>query len=231
MESFDEARDGVSAQRGLHLPASLRAATTAGVWILIEPCVKLDSPCTDEELGGSALRALAASRIGVAHPSQTEWGGLLAPLMHARRAWKSWSAFARLASCAELESDRGANLVLRDGKPGLRWVSSDPGPGVAARGRRASARGWRSTARDAPRDRRLATAGAGPDFPVRFSEARGPLRDPRRLGGRSFLARAAPLPRPPPTARRSRVPPLRRVLRRLAWEASSRCESSRGYVS
>jgi hypothetical protein len=74
--------------------------TTAGVWILTPPCIALEQDCEDLILGQAVRTALGCSREGVPHP--VAWAGLLTPLLDAAGV-KSWSTFARSASCAEIE--------------------------------------------------------------------------------------------------------------------------------
>ena len=93
--------------------------TTAGVWILGEPCIRLDEACSDLEFGTAVKAALDASSSDVPHPRS--WAGLLDPLLKLAGV-KSWSAFAKTASCVEIEEDGGKvsiiptkNLGVRDG--------------------------------------------------------------------------------------------------------------------
>src|SRR5262249_55881027 len=90
--------------------------TTDGVWILTEPCVKLSEDCSDRDLGAAARAAVAASRTGVPHP-QT-WSGLLDPLLR-QAGGKTWSAFARTATGAEIEEDGGKASVIPTGNLGV----------------------------------------------------------------------------------------------------------------
>jgi hypothetical protein len=78
------------------------------VWILTEPVVKLDEGCSDGELGEAARAAMSASRTGVPHP-QT-WAGLLDPLLRLAGV-KTWSTFAKSATCAEIEEE-GAKVSV-----------------------------------------------------------------------------------------------------------------------
>lgn len=84
--------------------------TTDGVWILSSPCVKLNAACPDRELGEHVLRALAESRTGIPHPKQ--WGGLVQPLLQLANV-KSWGAFARRASCVQVEEEALQISVIR----------------------------------------------------------------------------------------------------------------------
>jgi hypothetical protein len=84
--------------------AHASSQTTAGVWILSEPCLALDDTCTDHELGSALLGALAGSENAVAHPQS--WKGLLDPLL-TQAGVKSWGTFSKTATCLEVEADAG----------------------------------------------------------------------------------------------------------------------------
>ncbi len=76
--------------------------TTAGVWILSEPCTALASTQSDRELGTAVGAALDASRTGVPHP--TEWKGVFDPMLRLAGV-KTWNAFATGAASADVEHD------------------------------------------------------------------------------------------------------------------------------
>jgi hypothetical protein len=73
--------------------------TTAGVWILSEPILKLKI-YDSEKLGGAALYALGYSKINAPHP--LVWKGLFDPMLCESHV-KSWSAFSKSAKCVEIE--------------------------------------------------------------------------------------------------------------------------------
>jgi hypothetical protein len=83
--------------------------TTEEVWILAEPCLKVEDDAGDGALGDAIAAALRGSRVGVAHP--TSWGGLFAPIL-ALAGVKSWGTFAKSAKCAEVEADGAAIRVI-----------------------------------------------------------------------------------------------------------------------
>jgi len=103
------------------------SATTAGVWVLTSPCVKLERDCSERQIGEQALRALAESKTGLPHPR--EWGSVLEPLLRLANV-KSWSEFARPASCAEIEEEGGRLSVVRTenlgAQEGFRAVPQGP---------------------------------------------------------------------------------------------------------
>ena len=92
-----------------HFFVHASSRTTDGVWILTEPCVKLDETCSDEDLGEATRAAISASRAGVPHPRN--FAGLLDPLLR-QAGVKTWSAFAKTATCAEIEADGGKVSVI-----------------------------------------------------------------------------------------------------------------------
>lgn len=102
-------RRATAYRRKGHFFVHASSRTTDGVWILTEPCVKLSEDCSDRDLGAAARAAVAASRTGVPHP-QT-WSGLLDPLLR-QAGVKTWSAFAKTATCAEIEEDGGKASVI-----------------------------------------------------------------------------------------------------------------------
>jgi hypothetical protein len=78
--------------------------TTAGVWVLAEPCLSLDESCDNQQLGEAIRDALGGSRSGVPHPRS--WTGLVDPLLK-QAGVKSWSTFSRTALCVEVEEEEG----------------------------------------------------------------------------------------------------------------------------
>ncbi len=78
--------------------------TTAGVWILSEPCTRLDSDCSNEALGNAVRAALQGSRSDVPHPAV--WTGLVQPLLKLAKV-KSWETFAKGALSASVEEEAG----------------------------------------------------------------------------------------------------------------------------
>lgn len=84
----------------LFLHASSR--TTDGVWIASEPFSIVDLDVSDADLGQAILSTLRGSQAGVSHPRT--WTGLLEPLLTLANV-RSWGAFARRASCVEIEED------------------------------------------------------------------------------------------------------------------------------
>jgi hypothetical protein len=83
--------------------------TTDGVWILAEPCLSADETVDDKRLGALVQIALAGSLSSVQQP--TEWSKLLDPLLKQAKV-KSWSAFAEVATCAEIEKDDSRTTVV-----------------------------------------------------------------------------------------------------------------------
>jgi hypothetical protein len=87
--------------------------TTAGVWIFAPPCLRVELASTDRELGQEVARTLEGSQSGIAHPRQ--WGGLIEPLLQLANV-KTWNAFARRASCVnvDLEASRISVVPMRN---------------------------------------------------------------------------------------------------------------------
>ena len=83
--------------------------TSDGVWILTEPCIRLPTNCSDEQLGNAVLSALGGPEDGVTPPSQ--WRGLLDPLLNAAGV-KSWKTFAKSASCVEIEQNANSLVLI-----------------------------------------------------------------------------------------------------------------------
>jgi Immunity protein Imm1 len=84
-------RQATAYRRMEHLFVHSSSRTTDGVWILSEPCIKLDEECTDGDLGAAVQACLQGSRTGVPHP--TSWGHLLDPLL-VLAGEKSWGTLA-----------------------------------------------------------------------------------------------------------------------------------------
>ncbi len=82
--------------------------TTDGVWILSEPCLRLDDDSSNEELGEAVRRVLAGSSSPVRHP--TQWKGLFEPMLRVAGV-KSWKAFSKNTLCVQVELD-GDRLEL-----------------------------------------------------------------------------------------------------------------------
>lgn len=75
--------------------------TTAGVWIDQGPCWSLQISASPEALGNAIHAALAASSIGIAHP--TSWSDLNAALLEASGV-ESWSVFGKSAKCVNVDA-------------------------------------------------------------------------------------------------------------------------------
>lgn len=82
--------------------------TTHGFWSGSEPIIRLDSAVNDQALGDAIVKAIDASKIGVAAPEDPR--SVLAPLLSVAGV-KSWSAFSREAECVEVEAD-GLEMIL-----------------------------------------------------------------------------------------------------------------------
>lgn len=80
--------------RGAQIVVHSQSKTDAGVWIACAPFLTLATDTSEQELGEAVLAALAGSKENVAHPNQSEWREIVAPLLKAAKA-KSWNAFAR----------------------------------------------------------------------------------------------------------------------------------------
>jgi hypothetical protein len=91
---------------GFFVHASSR--TTDGVWILDDPCLKVEEDAGDNSVGTAIRAALDGSRSGIAHPRT--WTGLLESLFRLARV-KSWATFAKTAKCAEIEEEGDAITV------------------------------------------------------------------------------------------------------------------------
>jgi hypothetical protein len=91
-----------------HFVVHASARTTDGVWILTDPCVKLDQSRSDEDLGEATRAAISASRAGVPHPRNL--AELLDPLLR-QAGVKTWSAFAKTATCAEIEATGKVSVI------------------------------------------------------------------------------------------------------------------------
>jgi hypothetical protein len=83
--------------------------TTAGVWILSQPCVAISDASDDREFGQAIRLALAGSKTDVPHP-QT-WKGLLDPLLVLAQV-KTWNTFSKQASCVEVEQEDSRIIVI-----------------------------------------------------------------------------------------------------------------------
>ena len=74
------------------------AKTTAGVYLVEQPAIRLDSRPTPVEVGAAVRQALGEFRTGVAHPSSSEWGGAGKPFLTAAgfRSWRTLEDGARM---------------------------------------------------------------------------------------------------------------------------------------
>ncbi len=88
--------------------------TTSGVGIAGEPYLTLPPEADHETLGISMLRALAACREGVPHPSS--WKGLAAPRLKAAGV-RSEAAFAKMAFLVTV-SQSGRRIVCEPSRNG-----------------------------------------------------------------------------------------------------------------
>jgi hypothetical protein len=79
--------------------------TTEGVWILDNPCLKVEAQASDDVLGTAIRTALDGSRSGVLHPRV--WTSVLDPLLKLAGV-RSWGAFAKVAKCVEIEEEGAA---------------------------------------------------------------------------------------------------------------------------
>jgi hypothetical protein len=82
--------------------------TTAGVWIGSEPVQVLANESDIATVAQAVRIALAASRDGVAHP--TDWKAVLQPHLNGAKI-KSWSAFQKSAKMVGIEMS-GAELRI-----------------------------------------------------------------------------------------------------------------------
>jgi len=80
------------------------ARSTAGVYIGIEPVLKLPEPVSEADLGDAVLSALASGREGLPHPSYDEMQRLKSPVLRAAGV-KTNSAFAKSALSCDIEDD------------------------------------------------------------------------------------------------------------------------------
>ena len=74
--------------------------TTTGLWIVCEPVDVVPHDVETEILGKAVRNALAACRLGVAHP--TDWKAMLQPLLACARI-RSWNAFQKSAMMCLIE--------------------------------------------------------------------------------------------------------------------------------
>jgi hypothetical protein len=77
-----------------------QSRTTAGLWIASEPVKVLASETDIATVAQSVRIALAASRDGVAHP--TDWKAVLQPLLNGAKI-KSWNAMQKSAKMVGIE--------------------------------------------------------------------------------------------------------------------------------
>lgn len=90
-------------QRGGKIFLHASSKTTAGVWIMDEPLLVVDSPDATQ-LGSCVVIALNGSRENVPHP--TIWKGHFDPMLRLVGV-KTLNAFMKANKCVEIESAAG----------------------------------------------------------------------------------------------------------------------------
>lgn len=91
-------------QRGDSFYLHSESQTTSGVWIAVRPFIRLPRRVSAEELGAAVEETLAASQLGVTHP--TDWDTVEYPLPTLAGV-KSWATFMRTASCVNIKEMNG----------------------------------------------------------------------------------------------------------------------------
>jgi hypothetical protein len=94
-------------RQGSYYTLSSSESKTGG-WIDSPPYIALPATTAPEAVGTAALKALAASRTAVPHP--TDWDAVVAPLLELAGA-SSWPEFMEGASHVGLEENHGRIMV------------------------------------------------------------------------------------------------------------------------
>jgi hypothetical protein len=104
-------------QRPEVLLVHAHAKTTAGVYLVEEPVVRLKPTASHEELGAAVRQMLGAFRTGVPHPKRNEWGPQGRPFLKAAgfRSWRSLENAAKVTSICQKPDGSFAFSVTRNG--------------------------------------------------------------------------------------------------------------------
>jgi len=104
-------------QRPEVLLVHAHAKTTAGVYLVEQPVVRLSPTAQHEELGAAVRQMLGAFRTGVRHPERSEWGPLGKPFLTAAgfRSWRSLENGAKLSSVIQKPDGSFTLSVTRNG--------------------------------------------------------------------------------------------------------------------
>jgi len=87
------------------------ARTIDGVWIGDGPCTVVPQGASDTDIGLTVSTALSQTRLGVPHPSQTEWKEVGRPTLEAAGV-KNWRAFAKGARSLSISSDASGTITV-----------------------------------------------------------------------------------------------------------------------
>ena len=100
-----------------------QSQTTAGLWVMVDPCSVLPSDSQTTLIGEAALKHLSRSQTGIPHPSQEEWRNRSKPFLAAANV-KSWSTFNNSARCVDVSGMEGTIKITptRNEHPGFGFL-------------------------------------------------------------------------------------------------------------
>ncbi|MBX9791310.1 MAG: hypothetical protein K2Y37_20515 [Pirellulales bacterium] len=105
--------------------------TTEGVGVGVRPFLKLSIGVPAVRLGEAVCEALAASRMGIPHP--TNWDSVEFPLP-TMAGVKSWARFADGAQCVSIEDDNGTLTIVPHKKKGPKGGFEELKSAITVRG-------------------------------------------------------------------------------------------------
>src|SRR5713101_6963434 len=93
------------------------AKTTAGVYLVEQPAIRLNPSASPQEIGAAVRRALGAFRTGVLNPNPSEWRDLGKPFLAAAgfRSWRALEVGAKMCSVTQKPDGSFIFSITRNG--------------------------------------------------------------------------------------------------------------------